>query len=357
MDISVIGTRGFPYVEGGVEKHCEALYPRMIPDVEVTVYRRKPYVKTQGSYEGVSFIDLPSTRIKGFETVLHSFLATCSALRRKPDIVHYHNIGPALFSPLLKLRSIPMVLTFHSANYEHEKWNGFEKRLLRYCEKVALKNAKEIIFVNRFQMQLYPEDVKAKATYIPNGIMPPVIPSGCEFLDQYGLKRGQYILSVGRITPEKGFDTLIEAFNRADENNYKLVIVGGVESEKGYKTRLDRLVKGTSVVFTGQLQGEALAQVYCNAALYILASRNEGFPLALLESMSYGLNVLVSDIPATHLVPLDPSDYCPVDDVEAFAMGIQSKLSNPCKRDYDLNPFDWNSIAQRTIAIYKCALT
>lgn len=357
MQVDVIGTRGFPLVEGGVEKHCEALYPRVGKKTDVVVYRRKPYVATCGPCEGVSFIDLPSTKAKGVEAVLHSFLATCAALKRKPDIVHYHNIGPALFSPLLKLRSIPMVLTYHSPNYEHDKWGSGAKKLLMLSEKVALENARRVIFVNKFQMQCYPEDVEAKAVYIPNGIVEPREPAGCDLLNELGLEPGKYVLSVGRITPEKGFDTLVKAFAKLRQNGFKLAIVGGVESESGYKGELDRLAKDEPVVFTGQLHGEKLAQMYQNAALYVLASRNEGFPLALLESMSYGLDVLVSDIPATHLVSLEAGDYCPVGDVAALAEGLERKLRSARRRKYDLSSFDWDEIAQETIEVYEAVLT
>ena len=57
MNVSVIGTRGFPLIEGGVEKHCEALYPLLRNDVNVTVYRRKPYVNNGYKYDNIKFID------------------------------------------------------------------------------------------------------------------------------------------------------------------------------------------------------------------------------------------------------------------------------------------------------------
>ena len=90
-----------------------------------------------------------------------------------PDIVHYHNIGPALFAPLVKLWKIPIILTYHSPNYEHAKWGGFAKRLLRFSEKVALKCADKVLFVNRFQMERYPRAIQDRSVYIPNGICPP----------------------------------------------------------------------------------------------------------------------------------------------------------------------------------------
>ena len=153
MRIDVIGTRGFPGIQGGVERHCERLYPQM-KGVSVRVFRRKPYVKTQQSqYSGISFTDLPSTRISGFETVLQSLLATLISMFSKAEIVHIHNIGPAMFAPLLRAVGKKVALTYHSANYEHDKWNAFAKAVLRLSERIALASASQIIFVNKFQMQ------------------------------------------------------------------------------------------------------------------------------------------------------------------------------------------------------------
>ena len=108
-------------IEGGVEKHCESLYPKLNDDIDITVYRRKPYVQSNGNYKHISFIDLPSTKIKGFEPLFHSFISSFNVLLKNSDVVHYHNIGPALCSPIVKIKKIPVVLTFHSPNYEHDK--------------------------------------------------------------------------------------------------------------------------------------------------------------------------------------------------------------------------------------------
>lgn len=354
MKVCVIGTRGFPQIEGGVEKHCEALYPLLKENIKVIVFRRRPYVKSDGSsYNNIAFIDLPSTKIKGLETVIHSFLATVRALLIKPDVVHYHNIGPALFAPLLKLRRIPVVLTYHSPNYEHEKWGTFSRRLLKFSESIALKYSDSIIFVNKYQMQKYPAVIQKKAVYLPNGIQKPVISENEDYLKAICVESKKYILSVGRITPEKGFDTLIEAYKRIGHKDYKLVIAGGVEFENSYKENLLKLCEGQPVIFTGYIYGEALAQLYANAALYVLSSNNEGFPLVLLEAMSYKLDLLASNIPAAHLVKLNEEDYFVKGDYQELSRKIDEKLNRPGTREYDLSEYDWEQIANRVSGIYE----
>ena len=174
MRIAVIGTRGFPDIQGGVERHCECLYTRFGTSVEsIKVYRRRPYLSSiskAAQYSRITFVDLPSTRIKGLEAVLHTFLCCMHLLFHRVDVVHVHNIGPGMFSPLLRLFGMKVVITYHSANYEHKKWGGFAKSILRMSESLSFKFANKIVFVNKFQMQKAPQSIQAKSVYIPNGI-------------------------------------------------------------------------------------------------------------------------------------------------------------------------------------------
>ena len=354
MKVCVFGMRGFPNVEGGVEKHCEAIYPRMGEDFELVVLRRRPYVNdTEGNhFEHISFVDLPSTRIKGFEALFHSFLCTLKVIKIKPDLVHIHNIGACLFSSMIRRAGIPMVLTYHSPNYEHKKWSRFAKALLRSCEKVAFKNASRVIYVNKFQMQKAPNWVQEKSFFIPNGIPVPNLTCGTDRLSKWGLEKDKYILAVGRITPEKGFDDLIAAFNEAKLGGFKLAIAGGVEFEKGYMSKLEKISDKSKVVFTGYVYGEDLQQLYNNAGLFVLSSHNEGFPLVLLEAMSYNLDVIVSDIPATHLVNLDNGCYYPLGDVSRLAELLKERTQAARKKAYNLSAYNWESIAKETGQVF-----
>lgn len=354
MKVCVIGTRGFPQVEGGVEKHCESLYTALAKkeNIEIILFRRKAYIKDTSFYKNIKFIDLPSTKIKGLETVIHSFFSTIKAIMSRPDIIHFHNIGPAMFIPLVRIFKISTVLTYHSPNYEHEKWGWLTKKLLFLCEKIALRYANKIIFVNSYQMMKYSNKIKEKSIYIPNGIAKPAFSKKCHFLEKLSIFPGKYILSVGRITPEKDYDTLIKGYRTANLLGYKLVIAGGVGFENIYMKTLEKLCIDIDVVFTGTVFGNDLSQLYSNAAVYVLASKNEGFPLALLEAMSYELDVLVSDIPATHLVKLNKEDYFSLGNYKELGKKLKIKIQNTKKRKYELADFDWNKIADKVFQIY-----
>ena len=363
MKIYVFGTRGFPLVQGGVEKHCEILYPSIVSEAqkedrtEVVVYRRKPYISLSKNarYPNIRFIDLPSTRIKGFEVLYHSLLSVLHILTQPRGIIHIHNIGPALFTPVLRLFKRKVILTYHSANYEHQKWNFIERKLLKLCEKIALRYANGIIFVNRFHLEKFPVRIRKKSHYIPNGIQTPIFSCSSEYLEKWGLCGTKYILSVGRITPEKGFEILIKAF-LSIHSDFKLAIAGGTESETGYYEQLIGMCDKNKIVFTGYVFGEALSQLYTHAELFVLPSFSEGFPLVLLEAMSYGLPLIVSDIPATRLIELAPKCYFPVGDIDALKEKLIDFMQANHEQKpvaYDLSPYDWRKIAKQTIGVYS----
>ena len=114
---------------------------------------------------------------------------------------------------------------------------------------------------------------------------------------KYGLEKDGYILSLGRIVPEKGLQYLIKAFRECSSNK-KLVIAGGSESNKDYYNQLLALAEGDErIIFTGYVYGQEVQELYSNAYIFALPSNLEGMANALLEAMSYGNCCLISDIP------------------------------------------------------------
>ncbi len=345
--IAVIGTRGFPGIQGGVESHSYHLYTHM-EDVHVRLYRRRAYLTEQSSrlFPDIEYIDLPSTRVKGFEAVWHTLLSVLHIMFHRPDVVHIHNIGPGMFAPLLRLVGLPVVLTYHSPNYEHTKWSAPARWLLRQCEKLSLRFSNHVIFVNKYQMEKC--GALNKSVFIPNGIDPVTRSTSTSFLDKHGITAGIYLLAVGRLTPEKGLEYLVEAANRLPQVT-QVVIAGASDHDSTYRNLLEQKDTGKKVVFTGFTTGEDLRQLYSHARAFVLPSLNEGFPMVLLEAMAYGLPILCSDIPGTRQVQLPDQDYFSVKDVDSLCAAITRMLDMSTeKQDYELEQYNWDHIAALT---------
>jgi len=362
MKIGVIGTRGFPEIQGGIETHCMELYTRIasLGDNEITIYRRKPYVNSKNKnaeFKNIRFVDFYVPKNKYFETFLHSLFSTVHALFQGYDIVHYHNTGPGFFIPILKLSKAKIVFSYHNISYTQKKWNKFAKRFLHSSEIISIANSDFIIFVSEIvKLEIEKHYIVNKYKVLFNGVSLPRKSEKSDFLDSLGLKKQKYLIGVGRFLEEKGFDYLIRAFKKADLQDYKLVLVGDSDYPTSYSKRLKSFARENGVVLTGYIKGDKLNQIFTFAKIFILSSFEEGLPISLLEAMSFNIDVLASDIPANLQVGLNKDDYFRVGDADDLAKNIVYKISFNKERDYReilIRKFNWDNIALETVNIYK----
>lgn len=362
MKIGVIGTRGFPEIQGGIETHCRELYTRiaLTGDNSVTVYRRTPYLNSKNRsarFPNVRFIDFSVPRSKFFETFLHSFIATVHALFQRYDIVHYHNTGPGFFIPILIFSRAKVVFTYHNVSYTQKKWNVAAKKFLSLSERISLENSDYVIFISEvIKSEMLKRYTIKNFNVIFNGVNLPEVARQSEYLDSLGLERRKYIIAVGRFLEEKGFDYLIRAYRQSGIADCKLVLAGDTDYPTEYSDRLKALARDNGVILTGFIKGENLNQIFSFARLFIMPSFEEGLPIALLEAMSYNLDVLVSDIPANLQIGLDPGDYFRVGDEEDLRIRIHDKLSAYRERSFNETlaaRFNWERIASETNSIYE----
>jgi starch synthase len=362
MKIGVIGTRGFPEIQGGLETHCMELYSRIGAhnDVNITVYRRKPYINSKNknfNYRNIRFIDIFVPRSKNLETILHSFFASIHALFQRFDVIHFHNTGPGFFIPLLKLTGSKIVFTYHNISYTQKKWDKIAKSYLRLSERISLRNSDFVIFISEsLKEEVLGKYVINSYKVISNGVNLPERSASSEYIESLGLERNRYIIGVGRFLEEKGFDDLIGAFKMANLKNYKLVLAGDSDYPTPYSERLKSYAQENNVVLTGFIKGEKLRQIYSFARLFVISSLSEGLPIALLEAMSFNINVLASNIPANLEVNLEKNDYFKAGDKIDLKEKIIAKISENKERNFVsflTSEYNWDKIAAKTYNIYN----
>lgn len=359
MKIVVTGTRGIPDILGGVETHCEELYPRLAAmGHDVTVIRRSSYITEHNrldSYKGVRLKDVYAPRLKSIEAIIHTTLAVLKARTMNPDILHIHAIGPSIMVPLARLLGMKVVTTNHGPDYDRQKWGKAAKAVLKTGEYMGARFSNKVIVISKVISGILRKKYHRDDTcLIFNGVNIPKKSSSTDYLDSLGIIPGKYILALGRFVKEKGFHDLIKAYSSISECGYRLVIAGDADHEDEYSRQLKKDALENGVILTGFIKGEKLNQVLSNAALFVLPSYHEGLPIALLEAMSYNLDTVVSDIPANRIDALSDDDYFRTGDTEALASAIINKLkAGKTPRTYDLSPYDWDNIARQTEAVYK----
>jgi len=360
MKIIVLGTRGIPNILGGVETHCEELYPRIAAEGhQVIVITRSPYVlnKDINKFKGIQLKHIYAPKLKSLEAIIHTFLGVLYAgFINRPDILHIHAVGPMIMTPLARLLGLHVVVTNHGPDYDRQKWGKLAKIILKTGEYLGTKTANKVIVISEVINSI----LKAKynrndAHLIYNGVNFPELSIEDDYLKSLGLTKNNYIIAVGRFVEEKGFTDLIRAYSKLT-TDVKLVLVGDSDHETTYSASLKEEAKKVNIVLTGFIKGEKLNQIFTHAKLFVMPSYHEGLPIALLEAMSYNLNVLVSDISANLEVQLDNSVYFKVGDIEELSNKLNEKLESNKSFDYRdkiQNLYNWAIIYRQVIAVYN----
>jgi len=140
-----------------------------------------------------------------------------------------------------------------------------------------------------------------EAALIPNGVEKATLRPPCAITTRFGLAGRDYILFMGRLSPEKRVDWLIRSFRElsADEQarSLRLVIAGGFNATESYVAGLQELAAGDPrILFTGFVAGAEKDELLSNSLVFALPSRIEGLPVVLLEAMAHGACCVASDI-------------------------------------------------------------
>lgn len=364
MKIAVVGLRGIPNIMGGIESHCQQIYPRIAGEgVEVTVIGRSPYLeKRKTEYKGVSIVGLWAIQNKFLETFLHTFIAIIySAVFIRPDVLHVHAIGPAIFTPFARLLGLKVVVTHHGADYDRQKWNALAKFILKTGEKMACLFANKVIVVGRsltLELQNRFPKRKRNIIFIPNGTLAN-FGFDCVNSDlpkDLSVSSDSYILAVARLVPEKGLHDLIKAFNHS-EAPHKLVIVGDADHDDEYSRQIKNEASD-KVVIAGRRSGIELQSLYKFARVFVLPSYHEGHPIVALEAISAGTEVILSDIQPNLDIALQTDCYFKVGDVNSLTNKLNNldELNLHVVQSEFLERYDWNAIAQKTKNQYASVL-
>lgn len=370
MKILMIGQKGIPARYGGIERHVEELSLELAKlGHEVFVYARAWYTpKNITEYRGLKIIHTPAIRTKHLDAITHTFTSTIHALFQKPDVIHYHGVGPALLSwiPRLFLRDTKVVATFHCIDRYHQKWNFLARFALRLGEWFTCHIPHATIAVSESLRNYCLNEHLCSTRYIPNGARA-ITDRATEPLAKFGLQPQKYLLMVSRLVRHKGAHYLISAWKKARAAapellaDHKLVIAGDSSFTDDYVKELRALAgRDESIVFTGWVNGKNLDALFANAKLLVHPSENEGLPLTVLTAMAAGVPVLVSDI-AEHLELIKDKNFLFANaDVNELTKKIIGLLEAPeimneqgeKNAETARNRYDWVRIACQTENVY-----
>ena len=166
---------------------------------------------------------------------------------------------------------------------------------------------------------------------------------------------GDYILTVGRVTAQKNIANLVrgyELFAGVNANAPGLFIAGGLDDAR-YVADLRPLLSGR-VTLAGRFARSAMTPLYRGASVYINASLHEGSSNAVLEAISAGCPILLSDISENRDLGLGDEFYFDPAAPESIAAALTRAVANP--RHFVRDPqhyLSWDIVAERTLNIYR----
>ena len=331
LRVAFIGGRGVVSKYSGIETYYEEVGRQLAAmGHQVTVYCRTYFTPLGKAHNGMKTVRLPTIRSKHWETLVHTFLSTLHVLASPCDVVHYHALGPALFSFIPRLAGKKTVVTVQGLDWQRKKWGRVASAVLRLGERAAVSLPSNTMVVSRTLQKHYKTGFAAETSYVPNGgvMRQWRVP---DRILEWGLEPGRYILFLGRFSPEKGCHLLLEAYEKLD-TDVKLVMAGAPSYCDDYSRRLfDHASKRIKLL--NWVSGDVLDELLTNAMIFVLPSDLEGLSLALLDAMGAGLCVLSSDVAENREAMDDAGFTFRRGDVADLADRLRFLIANPAVRE------------------------
>lgn len=171
----------------------------------------------------------------------------------------------------------------------------------------------------------------------------------------------QFIMYIGRPTPHKNLDRLIEAFENLRAQHPDLLLVLAGKKDANYRRIEARDYK--NVVFTDFVSEGQLRWLYENCSAYVFPSLSEGFGLPGLEAMVHGAPVVSSNATCLPEIYGDAAHYFDPTDVQAISDAINEVLTDKnlsdslVQKGHDqVKKYSWKRMAEQTLQVYKKAL-
>ncbi|RJQ24529.1 glycosyltransferase family 4 protein [Candidatus Parcubacteria bacterium] len=286
-------------------------------------------------------------------------------LKKNIDLLDFHWVYPDAYAGLkwAKKFNKKIVVTIRGNESICYYENSLRKKLLIN----TLQNVDHIISVsNELERKVIEEYgiKKDRVTVIPNGIEPEKFKSIDKIMARKycGLdKDKKYILSLSRLSHEKGLEYLFEAFAFLKVNNAELVVVGDGPLNEALHNMSLKLGIRNKVNFIGSVSHDETINWYNAADVYCLPSLWEGCPNVIIESLACGTPVVstkVGGIP--DLVPNDDYGYLvPAGESGDLAVALNRALNKnwDCQKIAHYGSRNtWDNVADRVVEVFHKVL-
>jgi alpha-1,3-mannosyltransferase len=297
MRILQVARQFYPKV-GGIESCVLNLSRGLIArghHIEVVTLNRD--LRTRELLNGPATIDsIPIYRIPYIGSSRYPIAPAWLGFIDQFDVIHIHGIDffidSAAASRFVGFHQKPIVVTTHGGIFHTKAWQRTKEFYWRHVLLRSLRFADAVVAVSDSDASLFKPIVRPDALLtIPNGVDPSFAQEGNARV------RGRLVI-VGRITPSKSIDKVIELITRIAPqfDEVELFIAGPDENGTADSLRhhSERHGVASRVRVMGALSTADLARLVASAHLYISAASHEGFGITTVEALSAGVPVMVT---------------------------------------------------------------
>lgn len=211
--------------------------------------------------------------------------------------------------------------------WEHNHHNNDKKYINKIIKSVSKLDY--FVLVSKELEEFYRQKVKCKTVYIPNT------------LDYYPKKvsdlEEKRIISVGRLSEEKGYLDLIDVFSLVHQvyPDWKLDIIGDGNQKENIQKKIEEYGLKDFIILHGFQNKEYINQLLQKSSIYVMCSYTESFGIVLLEAFSFGIPCVAFDSArgATEIISNNWDGYLIKDrNKEIMAKKVCELISNPNRR-------------------------
>lgn len=291
MRIAVFGIKTLPAF-AGADRVAERVIEHL-PQHEYTVYLVRGKGRALTCTDRMHYVYVPT--LKGKHAKAFSFFLLSALhflVKGRADVAHVHNADFGLFVPIVKLRRVPVVGTFHGNPYLRDKWGPGAKTFLRFSEWAFVHSCDVLTSVG--PMHVHGKEILE----IPNGVDAREDGTATFDYERLGLERGEYVLfACGRLDATKGLHHLLAAYRHTDDTR-KLLVIGDFSHDADYTRSIEEAAAadGRVILHRSLLDRAALYDVLRNAAVFVFPSEHEAMSMMLLEAIACRAVVVCSDI-------------------------------------------------------------
>ena len=295
LKISIIGSRGYPYVYSGYETLVKELSERLvIKGHKVTIYcHRSLFKEKPKKLNGIDLIYTPSIESKFLSQIINSFFSTIHACFTSTDVILLVNSSNGPFGILTKLFRKKTCINVDGLEWLRPKWKGLGSIYFKWASKMATLFYDQIINDSDEMRKVYLNLFKKDSKVIAYGANISKLRNS-NLITTWDIKKGEYYLVVGRLIPDNNADLIINGFLKSNSKK-KLVIVGDVPYKDSYALNLKK-IKDKRLVFTGYVKDQnLLAELYHNCYVYIHGHEFGGTNPTMINAMACSCAILALD--------------------------------------------------------------